>query len=287
MLDSRASLRSVVTIGAYDGVHLGHRRVIETVRLEARELGLRSVVVTFDRHPASVVRPESAPKLLTDLTQKLELLVSLGVDDVEVIHFDEDRAAETAEDFVSQVLVDQLAARLVVVGQDFHFGKGRGGNVALLEEMGRRFSFEVLPFQLVQDEAKHEAVSSTRIRALVAAGALEEAAALLGRPHEVRATVLRVAKQGGASGGGWEADVEVPGEILLPPSGNWVAAAGGERAVAAVPAQETGAPDDPRDPRAMKLSATGPPPAADSTVRIALLGPAEGAARLAIGGQES
>ncbi len=216
MPESRAS---AVTIGAYDGVHLGHRRVIETLRSLALAEGLRSVVVTFDRHPASVVRPESAPKLLTDLEHKLELLASLGVDDVEVVRFDEARATETAEDFVDEVLVGQLAARVIVVGRDFHFGKARGGNVALLEEMGGERGFRVVPFELVDDEARHEVVSSTRIRRLVARGALAEAAALLARPYEVRGTLA-------AAGGGRAQSVSVPEEILLPPPGGFRAEIG-------------------------------------------------------------
>src|SRR5918996_3068712 len=123
---------SAVTIGAYDGVHLGHQAVIAEVRRRAEARGLRSAVVTFDRHPASVVRPESAPKLLTDLDQKLELLEETGIDYCLVITFDEARSRETAEDFVRDVLVDCLNARDVVVGEDFHFGHGRAGNVALL-----------------------------------------------------------------------------------------------------------------------------------------------------------
>ena len=209
----------MVTIGAYDGVHLGHRRVIETVRVLALEDGLDSVVVTFDRHPATVVRPESAPKLLTDLEQKLELLTSLGVDEVELLHFDEERSGETAEQFVDEVLVAELRARIVVVGRDFHFGKGRGGNVALLEEMGRSRGFSVVPFDLVDDETRHEVVSSTRIRALVARGCLDEAAALLARPHEVRGTA-------GLRDPSGSQPVLVAGEMLLPPPGTYRARAG-------------------------------------------------------------
>src|SRR5438309_11165295 len=99
---------AVVTIGAYDGVHLGHRKLIERVRAEAAELGCASAVVTFDRHPAMVVRPDSAPKLLTDLEQKLQLLASTGVDYTLVVHFDEERSRESAEDFVTDALVGCL-----------------------------------------------------------------------------------------------------------------------------------------------------------------------------------
>lgn len=207
---------SVVTIGAYDGVHIGHRQVIEHVRSIAEAEGLASVVVTFDRHPASVVRPESAPLLLTDLDQKLELLRATGVDDVVVIRFDEDRATETAEDFVTEVLVSQLTAAVVVVGRDFHFGKGRGGNVALLEAMGKQYGFRVAPFDLVTQPspgggAAAEVVSSTRVRTCIAAGALADAARLLGRPHEVRGVVCE------------DGSIAVPTEILIPPAGRYSA----------------------------------------------------------------
>ena len=111
--------------------------------------GLRTVVVTFDRHPATVVRPESAPKLLCDLDQKLELLAATGIDATCVVHFDEQRAGEPAEDFVDELLVDRLGAGLVVVGEDFHFGHRRGGNVALLTEMGASRGFDVAGVELV------------------------------------------------------------------------------------------------------------------------------------------
>src|SRR6476469_9391785 len=133
---------TAVTIGAYDGVHRGHRAVIGTVRRLAEERGLSTAVVTFDRHPASVVRPESAPRLLTDLDQKLELLADTGVDYTLVVRFDEERSKESAEDFVREVLVDCLNAKLVVVGADFHFGHQRRGNVALLEQMGGELGFD-------------------------------------------------------------------------------------------------------------------------------------------------
>ncbi|MCU1372908.1 MAG: ribF, partial [Actinomycetia bacterium] len=121
---------TAVTIGFFDGLHLGHRVVIGEARRLAAELGTRSAVVTFDCHPAAVVRPESAPKLLTDLDQRLELLATTGIDYAVVVHFDEARSLESAEDFVRHELVDCLGARAVIVGGDFHFGHGRKGDVA-------------------------------------------------------------------------------------------------------------------------------------------------------------
>ena len=119
--------RCVVTIGAYDGVHRGHQAVIEQVRQQAEILDARSVVVTFDRHPASVVRPESAPLLLTDLDQKLELLAATGLDATCIVRFDEASSHEAPSDFVKRVLVDGLSAKRVIIGEDFHFGHKRGG----------------------------------------------------------------------------------------------------------------------------------------------------------------
>jgi len=210
----------VVTIGAYDGVHLGHQAVIAEVRRRAASAGARSVVITFDRHPASVVRPESAPKLLTDLDQKLELLEPTGVDHVYVVTFDEARASESAEDFVRVDLVDRLGARLVAVGDDFHFGRGRAGDVALLSRMGTDLGFEVIGHQLVgiDGHAATESVSSTRIRAALADGDLAAANAMLGRPHEVRGIVghgdARARELGFRT-----ANVAVPLDIRLPADG--------------------------------------------------------------------
>ncbi|MHB8458127.1 MAG: hypothetical protein ACYDBS_10650, partial [Acidimicrobiales bacterium] len=130
--------------------------------------------------------------------------------------------AESAEDFVDEVLVGQLVARVVVVGRDFHFGRKRGGNVALLEQMGKERGFRVEPFDLVTDGAGGEVVSSTRIRGLVSEGNLEQAARLLGRPHEVRGLVI---SELSAFSGGGEVDkgvtVDVPTTILLPPPGGY------------------------------------------------------------------
>ena len=211
-----------VTIGAYDGVHLGHRAVIASVRARAAERGLPTTVVTFDRHPAMVVRPETAPRLLTDLGQKLELLADTGVERVVVIHFDEQRAAEEAPDFVEEVLVGCLGTRLVVVGDDFHFGRGRRGNVALLREMGEREGFDVTGLDLVgadgRPAAEEDRVSSTAIRHLLTAGALEQANAWLGRPHEVRG-VVKPGDRRGRTLGFPTANVAVPGDILLPADG--------------------------------------------------------------------
>ncbi len=212
---------AVVTIGAYDGVHRGHRAVLRLVRDLARARGLDAVCVTFDRHPAEVVRPESAPKLLTTLDHKLELLAATAcVDTCVVLPFDEKRRLEPAEEFVRAVLVDAIDARLVVVGADFHFGHGRGGNVALLEQMGAELGFEVLGLGLVAEDGDHqgEVFSSTRVRAALAAGDVAAAATMLGRPHEVRGVVAHGDERGRELGFP-TANIAVPSRICLPADG--------------------------------------------------------------------
>lgn len=211
--------RSVVTIGAYDGVHRGHLSIIESVRQLASAAGARSTVMTFDRHPASVVRPESAPKLLTDLDQKLELLAATGIDATVVIHFDETQSREDPAHFVRRVLIDSLAATVVVVGEDFHFGRNREGNVELLRRLGVNGDFEVQPLELVaRPDGIDEPISSTAIRRALAGGEVELAAQLLGRPFEARGVVV-VGDQRGRLLGFPTANVEVPNTICVPADG--------------------------------------------------------------------
>lgn len=206
-----------VTIGAYDGVHAGHRQVIDRVKQVAAEAGLSSAVVTFDQHPAQILRPDHAPKILCSLEQKLQLLGETGVDKTAVIQFDKERAAEPAEDFVKRVLVGCLGAKAIVVGEDFHFGRGRRGDVALLREMGSSLGFEVQAVKLF--EKTGEPVSSTRIRALIAGGNVEAASSLLVRNYEVRGIVEHGDGRGGAELGYPTANISVSPERALPALG--------------------------------------------------------------------
>ena len=218
---------AVVTIGAYDGVHLGHQAVLRLVRELATAREHEAVCLTFDRHPAEIVRPESAPKVLTELDQKLELLEETGfLDTTCVLTFDEQRSREPAEEFVRDVLVDGLGARLVVVGVDFHFGHKRHGNVRLLEQMGAELGFEVLGLGLVPVEGDPQGLpySSTAIRDLLAAGDVAGAARMLGRPprpHEVRGVVER-GDQRGRELGFPTANVAVRPRVCLPKDGIYV-----------------------------------------------------------------
>ena len=213
------SRRSVVTIGAYDGVHRGHQAVIEQVRQQAQIFDARSVVVTFDRHPASIVRPESAPLLLTDLDQKLELLANTGIDATCIVKFDEASSREEPSDFVKRVLVAGLSAKRIIIGEDFHFGHKRGGNVAMLRELGPKFDFDVSPIELIsRGDGVDEPVSSTAIRRALAGGQVELATQLLGHNFEVRGVVVQ-GDQRGRTIGFPTANVEVPKVICTPADG--------------------------------------------------------------------
>jgi riboflavin kinase/FMN adenylyltransferase len=217
------SRRSVVTVGAYDGVHRGHQAVIGEVRRIAAERGLDTAVVTFDRHPATVVRPQSAPCLLTDLEQRLELLAETGVDRTLVVTFDEARSKESAEDFVRDVLVGAARAEVVVVGEDFHFGHQRRGNVSLLRDLGPGLGFETTGLGLVGADgavaSDDDRVSSTAIRSALAAGDLDTASWMLGRHHEVRGVVVEGDLRGGRQLGFPTANIDVPHEIQMPADG--------------------------------------------------------------------
>jgi riboflavin kinase / FMN adenylyltransferase len=211
--------RAVITIGAYDGVHLGHRAIIDHVRRRADDLGALSVVVTFDRHPASIVRPESAPRLLTSTDQKMELLALTGLDAVVVVPFDERQAAESPESFVKRVLVSCLDTQMIVVGDDFHFGRHRDGNVDLLRKLGAESGFDVEPLPLVaRADGVEEPVSSTAIRRALAGGDITRANSMLGRPFEARGPVV-TGDQRGRLLGFPTANVEVSNTMSLPADG--------------------------------------------------------------------
>jgi len=210
---------SAVTIGVFDGVHLGHQLLIGETRRLAAELGARSTVVTFDKHPAQVVRPESAPKLLTDLDQRLELLAATGIECTQIIPFDDVRSKEPAEDFVREVLVGCLGARGVIVGGDFHFGHNRAGDVALLRSIGSEEGFEVDGIELVASSASGaQPVSSTAIRQALDAGDLLAATRMLGRAHEMRG-IVESGDQRARELGMRTANVRVPAFLQLPADG--------------------------------------------------------------------
>ncbi len=211
--------RTVITIGAYDGLHHGHQAVIAQVRALAASRHARSALVTFDRHPATVVRPESAPKLLTDHDQRMELFEQTGLDAAVVLPFDLAQSQESPLSFVERVLVRCLRTELIVVGEDFHFGRHREGNVQLLRGYGRTYGFDVEPVALVSRlDGVDEPISSTAIRRALAGGNVTLATTLLGRPFEARGTVV-AGDQRGRLLGFPTANVEVSNRLCLPADG--------------------------------------------------------------------
>lgn len=202
--------RAAATIGTFDGVHIGHRLLVSTTREIADQLGLRDVVVTFDRHPFATIRPQATPKLLTTQEEKIELLEALGVDEVVVLEFDEARSHQEPERFIEDLLVGELGVGVVVVGDGFRFGHRARGDAAMLEEMGEQLGFSVVTLRLVGDETGG-VVSSSHIRELIAEADFEEAAQLLGRAFEVRGELLTTGPT----------TFRVPDELLLPPAGEY------------------------------------------------------------------
>lgn len=186
--------RCVLTAGNFDGVHVGHQRIMQTVTARARALGGTSVVYTFDPHPRRVLTPDRAPRLLTTLEQKLELLDEQGVDAVVVEPFDLAFAQQGAERFVREVLHARLRPVELYVGYDFHFGRDREGSMRTLSELGPHLGFAVTIIPEVKLGERD--VNSSRVRELLAAGAVEEAAALLGRSYRVRGSVAKGDQRG-------------------------------------------------------------------------------------------
>ncbi len=190
----RPPRRAVVTIGNFDGVHLGHRAIMDVVTGRARALDGEAAVYTFDPHPRRVLAPDRPLGLLTTLEQKLELLEDLGVDLVVVEPFTREFAATPADVFVREILHRRFRPREVYVGYDFHFGRDREGSMRTLTELGPRLGFAVTIVPEVTVEG--EDVNSTRIRRLLAEGRVEVAARLLGRPYAIRGRVARGDRRG-------------------------------------------------------------------------------------------
>jgi riboflavin kinase/FMN adenylyltransferase len=208
---------SVVTVGMFDGVHRGHRALLDRVAAEAAARGLPAGAVTFDRHPLEVLRPDARPPLLTTLDRKVALLGAAGMDFVLVLAFTEELSQVTAEAFAHEVLLDGVGARAIVVGENFRFGHKAAGDPALLAELGRARGVDVVAVPLHADGG--EPVSSTRIRAELARGDVRAAAALLGRVYAVEGTVVRGDGRGGRELGIPTANLEVAGDLALPAKG--------------------------------------------------------------------
>lgn len=207
---------AAVTIGTFDGVHMGHRSLIMQTMERAEELGATGVALTWDRHPAMTLRPDKAPPLLSSTQRKVELLGESGIDMTAVLAFDEAFSHMTPEDFVTEVLVQRLGARVVLVGEDWRFGHKAAGTVDLLRRMGNELGFDVAGVTL--QTIGGEAVSSSRIRRAIAEGDMEEARALLGRPFDLDGVVVRGAARGKDLGFP-TANLDVDPALARPPLG--------------------------------------------------------------------
>jgi riboflavin kinase / FMN adenylyltransferase len=205
-----------VAVGTFDGVHRGHRRVIET----AKAAGLPTTVVTFDPHPRTALG--NRVELLTTLERRLELLADLGVDDTLVVPFTSDLALKTPEEFAESVL-RPIGTTVIAAGKNFRFGRGRSGDLRTLAEL----AFDVRAVPIV------EGISSSRIRQLLAAGEIEGAAQLLGRPPEIEGTVVAGDARGGTLGYP-TANLAVPGDLLVPAYGIYAGQVGQNRAAVSI-----------------------------------------------------
>lgn len=225
---------SAVTIGKFDGVHAGHRAVIERLRSVASGLGLVATVVTFDRHPLSLLRPQLCPQALVSPRQKLELLEGAGVEATLTVTFDREFSEQSPQHFVQTVLVDALHARVVLVGADFRFGARGAGTVELLQQLGAAAGFEVIVIDDVAPGGERR-VSSTWVRELMADGRVDAAADLLGTLPTIRSVVVH-GQQRGRTLGYPTANLSPDVEGYIPADGVYAAwlTAGGVRYPAAV-----------------------------------------------------
>lgn len=187
---------TAVAIGKFDGVHAGHRAVIDRLKETASASGSRAVAVTFDRNPLAILRPDRCPENVVTVPRKLELLGELGLDATLMLTFDEELAARSAEDFVIDILVGALTVSTVLVGEDFRFGRGGLGTPALLRELGPLHGFSVEVVDDVYLPGSSRRVSSTWIRELLIDGDVVEAARVLGRYPDVRGEVVHGLKRG-------------------------------------------------------------------------------------------
>ncbi|MCL8027097.1 bifunctional riboflavin kinase/FAD synthetase [Nocardioides bruguierae] len=207
--------RTAVVIGNFDGVHLGHRRVLTRARAVADERGLRLVAVTFDPHPMAVLRPEHAPTTLTGLEQRADLLHAAGADEVVALPFTREMSGWTPEEFARRVLVDALHAAAVVVGANFRFGHRAAGDVTLLAQVGAAHDFTAEGIPL---DGGPQVWSSTYVRTCLVTGDVAGAGEALGRPHGILGTVVR-GDQRGRELGFPTANVPIPGTIAVPADG--------------------------------------------------------------------
>ncbi|RMG75091.1 MAG: bifunctional riboflavin kinase/FAD synthetase [Nitrospirae bacterium] len=201
----------VVTIGNFDGVHIGHQKIFRKVN-EARGRRGTSMVITFNPHPVKVLAPERKLKLLTPLEEKLKLIEKTGIDAVLIIDFDREFSRVEPEDFIKGILVDKLKVKHVIVGHNYRFGKEKRGTTELLRRRGRRYGFKLTVVR--NTKLGGHVVSSSRIRQLLAWGRVCEASSLLGRPYSIHGRVIRGAGRGARVLSTPTANITTPNEIV-------------------------------------------------------------------------
>lgn len=189
---------TVLTLGVFDGLHLGHQLIMKTVVDRARAINAVPTVITFEPHPRAVLHPESAPPLLQTLDQKIEAMSVLGIEQTIVIHFDKEFSQVRAQDFLREVVVDRLQATEVYLGRGFFFGHQREGNIELLREVSGELGF--VADEVPEVRLRGKRIGSTRIRELLVAGRINLARRMLGRPYGVEGPVVRGAQRGGQLG---------------------------------------------------------------------------------------
>jgi riboflavin kinase / FMN adenylyltransferase len=212
---NRSFRNPVLTIGNFDGVHLGHQAIFRRVLEKSAEISGESIVYTFDPHPVEILAPERKPLLITPLEERLRLIEEQGIDVTICAPFTENFASQHPEDFVKNILYDQIKIRHIFVGHDFTFGRNRRGNIALLIEQGRKWGFQAERVEAVRLEGK--VISSSRIRELVARGETEEAARLLGRPYALFGKVIHGHGRGSRKLGFPTANLNPTGQLFPKP----------------------------------------------------------------------
>jgi riboflavin kinase/FMN adenylyltransferase len=185
---------TVLTLGVFDGLHLGHQRIMETVVDRAKQADATATAITFDPHPRAVLYPESAPPLLQTLDQRLANLEVLGIEQTIVVAFTREFASQPAEDFLANIIHDRLHAKEVYLGKGFEFGRNRGGNITLLREMSKRLGF--IADEVEEVQLRGLRISSSKIRDLLLSGRINLARRMLGRPYGVEGVIIRGNRRG-------------------------------------------------------------------------------------------
>jgi len=181
--------KSIITLGTFDGLHLGHQQIVETVIQKSRQSGGRSFLITFDSHPRKIIPGRNDVKILSSLDEKAIILERLGLENLFVINFTEEFSRQNPEEFVKKYLVDGIGLREVIIGYDHHFGKGRDGNFHILQELGNKFRFAVT--LIPEYSVEGETISSTKIRNSLLAGDVVKAGKMLGRRYTFKGIIVR------------------------------------------------------------------------------------------------